>query len=287
MAATERTLSKNEARVVLDLEWRGQKTVSIGDLRSLLGASESYARSFAHRLVEKRWLERLRPGLFQVIPADRGRDGVGDTNPLTIGALLANPYFYSFGTACTHHHFTEQVFADVYLACRSTHRPVRVRDKRFVFVSLPESRFFGFADADVLGVEVKMATRERALLDALDRPEYAGGISEVSRMVVRAASAISWRTLLDYLPRWDESAVVQRLGYLIDLHGIELAPTVRRDLLRHVVADSKLHVGPRSKWGTGGRLASTWGVIENVPREHLVEAGQQRRSRRAFGVTRP
>ncbi|MGH7439082.1 MAG: type IV toxin-antitoxin system AbiEi family antitoxin domain-containing protein, partial [Polyangiaceae bacterium] len=262
MAATERTLSKNEAKVVLDLEWRGQKTVSTEDLRSMLGASDGYARSFAHRLVEKRWLERIRPGLFQLIPADRGREGIGDTNPLAVGALLADPYFYSFGTACTHHGFTEQVFADVYIACRAPRRPVRVRDSRFVFVSFTERRFFGLEEVDVLGAKVRMATKERALLDALDRPAYAGGISEVSRIVARASSRISWPKLLGGLEQWGESAVAQRLGYLLDVHGIDLAPSVRRRLLHHVAADSKLHLGPRSTWGPRGRLASTWGIIE-------------------------
>ena len=35
----DRTLSKNEAKVVLDLEWRGQPTVTLQDLRAALGAS--------------------------------------------------------------------------------------------------------------------------------------------------------------------------------------------------------------------------------------------------------
>ena len=92
----ERTLSQNEAKVVLDLEWRNQTTVTLADLREALGTSESYARLFAHRLVKKGWFERLRPGLFQLVPADRGREGVADTNPLAAGAVLVSPYFYSF-----------------------------------------------------------------------------------------------------------------------------------------------------------------------------------------------
>jgi predicted transcriptional regulator of viral defense system len=283
MDATERTLSKNEAKVVLDLEWRGKKTLSIEDLRSMLGRSEGYARSFAHRLVEKRWLERIRPGLFQLIPADRGREGLGDTNPLAVGALLADPYFYSFGTACTHHGFTEQVFAEAYVVCRTPRRPVRVRDTQFVFTAVVENRFFGFEDADVLGSTVHMATRERALLDAVDRPAYAGGIAEVSHIVAKALPRLSWPKILGGLARWGESAVAQRLGYLIDLHGIELAPTVRRRLLGQVTAGSKVHLGPRKTWGTAGHLNATWGIIENVPHERLIEARRQRRATRATG----
>src|SRR5512143_3735123 len=132
-----RTLSKREADVVLDLEWRNEKTVTLAALRDALGASETYARKFAHGLVKKGWLERLRPGLFLLVPADRGPEGVADTNPLVAGAVLVSPYFFSFGTACTHHGLTEQVFAEVYIACQERRRPVTVRGKRYVFVEVP------------------------------------------------------------------------------------------------------------------------------------------------------
>jgi len=161
----KRTLSQTEAKVVLDLEWRNQKTITLAELRKALGASESYARKLAHGLVKKGWFERLRPGLFQLVPADRGREGVADTNPLAAGAVLVSPYFYSFGTACTHHGLTEQVFSEVYLACQERRRPETIRDKRYVFVHVPEEQFFGFEEIVVFGHAVQMATTERAVLD--------------------------------------------------------------------------------------------------------------------------
>jgi hypothetical protein len=60
-------------------------------------------------------------------------------------------------------------------------------------------RFFGFSDVSTLGETVKMAILERALVDALDRPSYAGGLGEVSRMVARAATRISWDGLFEVL----------------------------------------------------------------------------------------
>lgn len=166
----DRNLSKTEAKVVLDLEWRNQKTVTLAELREALEASENYARLFAHRLVKKGWLERLRPGLFQLIPADRGPEGVADTNPLAAGAVLVKRYFYSFGTACIHYGLTDQVFSEVYLACQERRRPEIIRGKRYVFIHVPAHRFFGFEQVTVLGEPVNMATIERALLDAVDRP---------------------------------------------------------------------------------------------------------------------
>ncbi|MFQ5478900.1 MAG: type IV toxin-antitoxin system AbiEi family antitoxin domain-containing protein [Candidatus Binatia bacterium] len=173
----ERTLSHNEAKVVLDLEWRNQKTVTLAELREALGASENYARKLAHGLVKKGWLERLRPGLFLLVPADRGREGIADTNPLAAGAVLVSPYFYSFGTACTHHGFTEQVFSEVYVACQEDRRPESIRGKRYVFVQMSKRRFFGFEEISVLGHAVQMATPERALLDTgvMDHLAFKGG----------------------------------------------------------------------------------------------------------------
>jgi predicted transcriptional regulator of viral defense system len=269
----ERTLSKNEAKVILDLEWHGQKTVTLAELRDVLGASESYARYLAHRLVKKGWLERLQPGLFHLVPADRGREGIGDTNSLAIGAVLVSQAFFSFGTACTHHGLTEQVFAEVYLACREQRRPQMIRGRRYVFIRLSEHRFFGFEETLVLGQPVQMATQERALLDAIDRPQYAGGIGEVSQIAATAAEKVSWEALVDLARRWGSSALVQRLGYLFDLHEAEVPAEVRSGLLELVRPRSKIHLGSRQRWGTTGKLARLWNVIVNVPRDVLIPQG--------------
>ena len=278
----ERTLSQTEAKVVLDLEWRGQKTVTLAELREVLGASDSYARKFAHVLVKKGWLERLRPGLFQLVPADRGREGAGDTNPLAAGAVLVSPYFYSFGTACTHHGLTEQVFSEVYLACQEHRRPETIRDKRYVFVHVPEQRFFGFEEIAVLGHAVQMATTERAVLDAIDRPRHAGGIGEVSRIVARAANKVSWDTLLELTRKWGSSALVQRLGYFLDLHRVPVPEQVCAALLKLVRPQSKIQLASRRKWGTTGKLVRPWNVVENVPREVLISREDKPRRRVVF-----
>jgi len=278
----ERTLSQTEAKVVLDLEWRNQTTVTLAELRGVLGASEGYARVFAHRLVKKGWLERLRPGLFQLVPASRGREGVADMNPLAAGAVLVSPYFYSFGTACTHHGFTEQVFSEVYLACQEQRRPETIRDKRYVFVRVPESRFIGFEEIPVLGHAVQMATPERAVLDAIDRPRYAGGIGEVSRIVARATGKVSWDKLLQLARTWNSSALVQRLGYFVDLHQVEVPGHVRAALLALVRPQSKIQLGSRRKWGTTGKLAPPWNVVENVPRSVLISKEERPRRRVVF-----
>jgi len=279
----ERTLSRNESKVVLDLEWRGQKTVTLAGIRDALDCSEGYARFMAHQLVKKGWLERLGPGLYRLVPAERGREGVGDSNPLAAGAALVSPCFFSFGTACTHHGLTEQVFSEIFAVTRVRRKPRYVHGRRFVFVTVPAERFFGFAEQQILGEPVRMATIERALVDALERPRYAGGIGEVSRIVARSARRVSWDGLLDCLRRFGVSALAQRLGYLLDLHGIEVPAEVLTALHGLVRPGSKVPLGPGAKWGRHGPLSRSWGVIENVPRDVLLAADGPSKRRVRFG----
>ena len=278
-ATPSRTLSGVESRIMLDLEWRGQRSVTTAELKRILGSTDNNAHVVAHRLVRKGWLEPVKRGLFLVVPADRGPQGIADTNPLAVGAQLTTAYFYSYATACSFHHLTDQAFTTVYLVCRRTQPAMRVRDTRYVFVGVPEDRFFGFEEANVLGTKVPMATVERCLLDAASRPRYAGGVGEVSRVVRNAASRIAWPQLLDYAERWRESAVVQRLGYLLDLHAVPVAPTMRAALRALARVDNKVFLGDRKQWGLTGRLVAEWGIIENVPRDVLVDRGE--------GVRRP
>jgi predicted transcriptional regulator of viral defense system len=93
--------------------------------------------------------------------------------------------------------------------------------------------------------------------------------------------------LLDLLHRWKESALVQRLGYLWDLHGRELSVTQRSALEGLVRPGSKVHLGSRGRFGTTGTVARSWNIIENVPKTILVEPGERRRRRVLFDRTKP
>lgn len=127
-----------------------------------------------------------------------------------------------------------------------------------------------------------MATPERAVLDVIDRPRYAGGIGEVSRIVARATHKPSWDTLLELASTWGSSALVQRLGYFVDLHRVDLPDHVRTPLLGLVRPQSKIQLGSRRRWGTTGWLVRPWHVVENVPQEVLVS--REEKPRRQGGL---
>ncbi len=116
-----------------------------------------------------------------------------------------------------------------------------------------------------------MADIERSVLDAISPPQFAGGVGEVSRIVQNAAARTSWPRLLEYARRWEESAVVKRLGYPLDIQADPSMLRLARLCGRSFVPPYRIFFGGRERWGTAGKLAAEWGIIENVPRDVLVD----------------
>ena len=128
---------------------------------------------------------------------------------------------------------------------------------------------FGAVEVDAYGNRVMMAEPEKTVVDALDRPAYAGDILEIAAMLRRGQGQLDWDQLADYALRVESQALVQRLGYLADLLSVPLG-TSARDRLLAGVGKSTPYLGRLSQWGTGGEYDATWHVMDNVPRRELL-----------------
>jgi predicted transcriptional regulator of viral defense system len=266
-----RSLSSLEAKLILHLEWEKQPIVTIDEAMAILDVSYDHARQVLHRLARSRWLIPLTPGKYELIPAERGEHAFPDTNPLFIGSALVEPYYFSYATAAFYHGLSTQASATVYLATsvRTRRRLYPVRGKAYRLVYQPPLKFFGAVEVDAYGSTVNMAEPEKTVVDALDRPEYAGDIPEIAGMLQRGQGRLDWNRLAQYSLRFESQALVQRLGYLIDLLHVPV-PEQARDLLLGAVDKSTPYLGRPGQWGTGGDYDATWRIVDNVPRQELL-----------------
>jgi predicted transcriptional regulator of viral defense system len=260
-----------ESALILHLERAKQMVVTIEDTMDILDCSYNYARQTLHRLKERRWLAPITPGTYELIPAERGEHAFPDTNPLFIGSTLVEPYYFSFATAAFFHGLSTQASATVYVATtvRKGRRLLTVRGKRYRLVVQPDHKFFGATEVDAYGSQVMMARPEKTVVDALDRPEYAGDVPEIAAMMQRGQGQLDWSRLAEYALRLRSQALVQRLGYLADLLDVRMEPDVRGRLLAGV-GKSTTYLGRTSRWGTGGDYDANWRIVDNVPRRELL-----------------
>jgi predicted transcriptional regulator of viral defense system len=145
-----------------------------------------------------------------------------------------------------------------------------IRDKQYRMVIQPAHKFFGFIQIDAYGSPVNMAEREKTILDSLDRPGYAGDIPEVAGMIQRGKSNLDWNKLVDYAVRFETKALLQRLGYLIDLLNLPIEPEARNRLFVQASGNTKCYLGQPRRWHTGGNYNATWRVVGNIPRRELL-----------------
>jgi predicted transcriptional regulator of viral defense system len=266
-----RSLSALESKLILHLEWEKQPVVSIEDVIKILGVSYDHARRLLHDLTRHHWLVRIQPGKYEHIPVERGENAFPDTNPLFLGSVLIQPYYYSFATAAFFHGLTTQASQVVFIATSQDlprRRLVREREYRLVFQ--PEYKFFGWSELDAYGSRVNMAEPEKAVLDSLDHPIYAGDIPEVAAMLWRGRNSLAWEKMLKYAVRFRSRALLQRLGYLLDAVKIPINTEIHKSILEKAIANGKCYLGQPGRWGTGGEYSSTWQVVDNIPRDELL-----------------
>jgi len=66
--------------------------------------------------VRNRWLARIQAGTYELIPAERGEHAFADTNPLFLGSVLVQPYYYSFATAAFLYELSPQASQVIFIA---------------------------------------------------------------------------------------------------------------------------------------------------------------------------
>ena len=141
-----------------------------------------------------------------------------------------------------------------------------LRWKEYRLVLQPPHKFFGATKVDAYGSCVQMAEPEKAVLDCLDRPQYAGDIPEVAAMLWRSKGRLDWPRLADYARRFRSQSLVQRLGRLAHLLSLSLGNEARKRLLDGV-GKNTCYLGRPSRWG---EYNTTWQVVDDVPRRELL-----------------
>jgi predicted transcriptional regulator of viral defense system len=264
-----RSLSSQESKLILSLEWEKQPFLTIQQAKEILSVSDDHARVILHRLFKKGWLAPVVPGVFELIPAERGEAAFVDTNPLALGSVLVDPYAFAYSTAAYFYGLTTQAPTTVYLQTNTgkTHT-ITARGKSYRIIYVPIPLFFGIDNVDAYGTTVKMTEPEKTVLDSIFKPATAGDIPEIVAMLWQGKNKLDLQKLVDYSLKYDSQSLVQRLGFLLDYLKIEIPIAERARLLRNV-NKNVCYLGRPGKWGKGGKHNATWQVIENIPETEI------------------
>ena len=269
-----RTLSPQEAQVVLSLRAEAREVVGSDDIAKILHSKEK-ARKVAQTLVRKGWFSRLVGGRYMLLPPEYGPFNLGENNILALASAIVAESYIGWWTAASFHGFTTQRIMTVTVAVRRQARARLVEGAEVRFVSVVARKFFGWTNETVYGRPIKISTPAKTLADCLDRPDLVGGPSELARIVFGASRIVDGEEILSTAQKMGSTALLQRFGALSDLVGWKLPGEVRNKLRLAIPKSYRSILGRKTQrdgdigyigdWGLFIHLASS-DLLADVPR---------------------
>jgi predicted transcriptional regulator of viral defense system len=212
-------LTPAEAFFLSTLARAGKAIFSMSDARQVLAAKTRRTLSL---LSKKKWILRLRRGLYVIVPIDAGVRGSESfiVHDFVIAAHLASPYYVGFWSALNHHGLTDQIPRTVFVATTKPRKPLKILTSIFRFVQLAPRKFIGIETASFDGAEVRLSSKEKTLVDCLDHPELSGGIEEVARAIFFNHGSLDWSEVRKFGLEGGNVAVFKRLGFILERCGL-------------------------------------------------------------------
>lgn len=232
---------------------------------ALLADITQQPRKLMYRLRQKGLAAPIQNGRYVVYPDGRprpeSRPRIRALEPVAVEALrrLNHDYFLSWHSALWHHRLIEQQSRRLYVAINGA----RKRDAAFGsfsirFVTLVPERFFGDTTVPIAGHDVRVATVERAIIDAFDRPDLAG--DPVAAAVALGAAyrrgKLDAVRLVELALRFDRPSLNRRLGFFMERYDIPGADPLLARLGKGYAVTLAPGVQPEEDAGVDTR----WGV---------------------------
>jgi predicted transcriptional regulator of viral defense system len=218
-----KTLGPRSALLVTALHERARPIFTLAEAQSITGLNDTSARTLVHKLVGRGVATRLRPGVFQLVPPELGREREYMGNPYVVARELmgGKPYYLSHASAMDIH---DMVTQPQLVVCVTSPKPMRGRSvlgTEFRFIRCKPEHFFGTTDHWVTKQEkVTVSDLERTVLDGLRQPEYCGGVTEVAKGLWIRRTDMSVGRLVEYAIRLGVGAVMHRLGFLLEVYDV-------------------------------------------------------------------
>ena len=259
-------LSNSESMLLSALSEKNKTVFGLEDITAELNCSYQYAKVLANNLAKKKWIIVLRRGTYLIVPLSAGVKPQYTEHEFVIASHIVSPYYIAYWSALNFHRFTEQTPLTVFVATTKRVKNREILNVRYSFVTLNKKKFFGFVPTAVGTHKVNISNPEKTLADALDHQEYCGGIGEVAKSLWAAKERVSVEEIVRCAKRMGNSAIIKRLGYLIETLDIPVDPNTLAKM-RKAISQGMSALDPTMH--RKGTYTTRWNLLLNVSKESI------------------
>ncbi|MCL2648469.1 MAG: hypothetical protein FWD61_15910 [Phycisphaerales bacterium] len=208
-------------------------------------------------------LLHVRRGLYAVV-APGSDPQTSPVDPYLIAAKMSEDAVLAYHTALEVHGKAHSVFERFFFQSNKLQRPTTFRRRyRFESVLFPKplrekrKQFFATKTLECSGVEIRVASLERTLVDVLDRPNLGGGWEEIWRSL-ESVEYFDLDLVVAYTKLLNNRTTAAKVGYYLQQHAEALMVEDR-----HLAPLRKLR--PRQphylQRGQSGTLVRDWNLV--------------------------
>jgi len=208
-------------RINLLDELSKNKAFTIEDAERLGYTKKSVLKVILSRLEKKGWIERIEKGKYIVIPLG-AKKGKYTLHEFVLGSYLVDPCIISYWSALNYYGFTEQIPRTVFIqtTSRKKHQDVTIFGIPYKIIRVKEEKIFGVEKPWFEETQISLTSREKTIIDCLDKSQYAGGIIEVAKAL--RTEEYDKKILVNYAQKINNTGVIRRLGFICDFLQISI-----------------------------------------------------------------
>lgn len=214
------SLGKKETFLILSLAKKNRNIFNTEDVKSIVAGA---AKRTIYNLARKKWILKLKRGLYTIVPLDIGVKGADSfaMHSFVIASKLVEPYYVGYWSALNHYGFSDQIPRTTFIATTRAKKGFEVLQTPCLFVQVTGKKFFGTTEIEIDGEKIRISNKNKTIADCLDRPEHCGGIDEIARSIFFSRDELDFKKVKAYAVRMGNLTILKRLGYLLEASGLQ------------------------------------------------------------------
>lgn len=259
-----KNISYRSSQLLSELIDHNKEFFTITDALNLLqDKNYSTVRKLLSDMSKRGLIMRIKEGLYYRIPYEQKTDQYFPNWHLTAEAIVKpKEYYIGFYSALDIHGLITQPSMVEQIVTHKQIKPKiqKVKNVRFDFITLSKNRFFGYKKEWIDDFhKVNCSDLEKTFLDCLYKPDYAGGIVEITKALFKCRENLQPSKFIDYLEKYDTQAIYKRLGFVVE--HLNLFPDLQNFIIGKISSSYSALDPSLSKYG---RHYSKWGIIDNI-----------------------
>jgi predicted transcriptional regulator of viral defense system len=204
-------MSPNQERIMSILEYKKIEIITRKELISLIKEHTKVKDIFdlIEKLQKKKRLVSIKRGVYMIVPFS-SVDKIWALDEYSIlDYLLKENYYIGLYNAFNLHGFTEQIPNKMFVFNTKYSADKKILHYNFKFFKIKKEKLFG-----IFKNKYPYSDKERTIIDALEYPEYLGGLSEVIDRVKNVK--YNKGKLINYATQYGSVKIIKLIGILTD-----------------------------------------------------------------------